>query len=156
MLLEKYLTIQQCHYQPGERKSTPTDVVPRESLRGGISLSFLEPSYLSWSHFVGIYCQKLTSSLLNRLLKYPHEGPCVVLKEALAISAEEGKELRALEVCQPFFFWPNSTPTRNGQFENADRPLVSFLSTSQGFWQHQPPQKLSDQIRKRPLVASHS
>ena len=26
---------------------------------------------------MGIYCQKLTSSLVNRLLRYPHEGPCV-------------------------------------------------------------------------------
>jgi hypothetical protein len=51
---------------------------PREALRGGISLSFLEPSCRFWSHFVSIYCQKLTSSLVNRLLKYPHEGPCVV------------------------------------------------------------------------------
>jgi hypothetical protein len=50
---------------------------PREALRGGISLSLLEPSCNSWSHFVGIYCQKLTSSLVNRLLRYPHERPCV-------------------------------------------------------------------------------
>ena len=30
---------------------------PREALRGGISTSFLEPSYRSWGHFVGIYRQ---------------------------------------------------------------------------------------------------
>ena len=34
-----------------------------EALRGGILCSFLEPLICSWSHFVGIYCQKLTTSL---------------------------------------------------------------------------------------------
>ena len=33
--------------------------LPSETLRGGISLSFLEPSCRSWSHFCGIYCQKV-------------------------------------------------------------------------------------------------
>ena len=38
---------------------------PREALRGGIPWSFLEPLGRSWSHFVGIYRQRLTSSLKN-------------------------------------------------------------------------------------------
>ena len=37
----------------------------------------MEPLCSSWSHFGGICRQKLTSSLVNRHLKYPHEGPCV-------------------------------------------------------------------------------
>ena len=36
----------------------------------GAILSLLEP-------FFDVYFQILTSSLVNRLLKYPHEGPCV-------------------------------------------------------------------------------
>ena len=33
---------------------------PQKALRGGIPCSFLEPSARYWSHFVGIYRQKLT------------------------------------------------------------------------------------------------
>ena len=36
---------------------------PREALRGCIPGSFLEPLVRCWSHFVGIYRQKLTRSL---------------------------------------------------------------------------------------------
>ena len=50
-------------------------LAPQKALSGGISRSFLEPIGRSWSHFVGIYRQKLTRSLLT--LRYPHEGPCV-------------------------------------------------------------------------------
>ena len=53
---------------------------PQKALCGGIPDPFLEPLTRSWSHFVGIYCQKLTSSLVDRLLRYPHEGPCVVFR----------------------------------------------------------------------------
>ena len=35
---------------------------PLEALRGGIPCSFLEPLARFWSHFVGIYRQKLTTS----------------------------------------------------------------------------------------------
>ena len=45
-------------------------------------MSFLEPSCRSWSHFVGIYSQRVTSSFVNIRLKYPHEGPCVDLRGA--------------------------------------------------------------------------
>ena len=38
---------------------------PREALCGGITVSFLEPLCRSWSHFVGIYRQKLTRSVGN-------------------------------------------------------------------------------------------
>ena len=37
--------------------------VPRETLRGGIPGAVLEPLVRSWSHFVGIYRQKLTQAL---------------------------------------------------------------------------------------------
>jgi len=37
----------------------------RKALCGGIPSSFLEPSPRSWSHFVGVYLQKLTTSLKN-------------------------------------------------------------------------------------------
>ena len=40
-------------------------VWPRGALRGGIPVSFLEPLCRSWSHFVGIYCQKFTKSSKN-------------------------------------------------------------------------------------------
>ena len=36
---------------------------PQKALRGGITVSFLEPLRRSWSHFVGIHRQKLTRSL---------------------------------------------------------------------------------------------
>jgi hypothetical protein len=39
--------------------------LPQRALCGGIPSSFLEPSLRSWSHFVGIYRQKLTRSLKN-------------------------------------------------------------------------------------------
>jgi len=38
---------------------------PQKALDGGIPGSFLEPLGRSWSHFVGIYRQKLTRSLEN-------------------------------------------------------------------------------------------
>ena len=38
---------------------------PQKALSGGIPGSFLEPLGRSWSHFVGIYRQKLTRSLDN-------------------------------------------------------------------------------------------
>ena len=38
---------------------------PQKALGGGIPSSFLEPSPRSWSHFVGIYRQKLTKSSKN-------------------------------------------------------------------------------------------
>ena len=38
---------------------------PREALREGIPWSFLEPLGRYWSHFVGIYRQKLTRFLKN-------------------------------------------------------------------------------------------
>ena len=38
---------------------------PQKALRGGIPGLFLEPLGRSWSHFVGIYRQKLTRSLEN-------------------------------------------------------------------------------------------
>ena len=40
-------------------------LIPRETLRGGIPGAVLEPLVRSWSHFVGIYRQKLTRSLAN-------------------------------------------------------------------------------------------
>jgi len=50
-----------------------------EALRGGIPCSFLEPLARSWSHFVGIYCQKLTTSLKKWLWHTPtlawHRAP---------------------------------------------------------------------------------
>ena len=39
--------------------------VPQMALCGGIPSSFLEPSPRSWSHFVGVYRQILTTSLKN-------------------------------------------------------------------------------------------
>jgi hypothetical protein len=38
---------------------------PRKPLCGGIPSPFLEPSPRSWSHFVGVYRQILTTSLKN-------------------------------------------------------------------------------------------
>ena len=38
---------------------------PQKALSGGIPTSFLEPLGRSWSHFVGIYRQKLTRPLKN-------------------------------------------------------------------------------------------
>ena len=37
--------------------------VPQKALCGGIPSPFLEPSPRSWSHFVGVYRQILTTSL---------------------------------------------------------------------------------------------
>ena len=48
------------HHGPFRRPLSPR-LVPREVLRGGIRGSFLEPLARFWSHFVGIYCQKLTN-----------------------------------------------------------------------------------------------
>ena len=39
--------------------------VPQKALCGGIPCPFLEPLALSWSHFVGIYRQNLTTPLEN-------------------------------------------------------------------------------------------
>ena len=47
---------------------------PREALRGGIPVSFLKPLCRSWSHFVGIYRQKLTRSQKNWLGDTPTKG----------------------------------------------------------------------------------
>jgi len=38
---------------------------PQKALCGGIPGSFLEPLARSWSRFVGMYCQKLTTSVQN-------------------------------------------------------------------------------------------
>ena len=38
---------------------------PQKALCGGIPSPFLEPSPRSWSHFVGVYRQILTTSLKN-------------------------------------------------------------------------------------------
>jgi len=38
---------------------------PQKALCGGIPDPYLEPLTRSWSHFVGIYCQKLTDSVSN-------------------------------------------------------------------------------------------
>ena len=70
-------TLHLCRLLSFPTRAKPKHCEPREALRGGISLSFLEPSCCSWCHFVGIHCQKLKCSLVNRLLRYPHEGPCV-------------------------------------------------------------------------------
>ena len=53
--------------QPDYRRGDPvrTGRGPQKALRGGIPGSFLEPLGRSWSHFVGIYRQKLTRSLEN-------------------------------------------------------------------------------------------
>ena len=40
-------------------------VYPQKTLCGGIPCPFLEPLARSWSHFVGIYRQKLTKSSKN-------------------------------------------------------------------------------------------
>ena len=40
-------------------------LAPQKALRGFIPCSFLEPLARSWSHFVGIYCPELTTSLKN-------------------------------------------------------------------------------------------
>ena len=49
-----HLSLSLCRWQ---------DADPRETLRGGIPGAVFEPLVRSWSHFVGIYRQKLTSSL---------------------------------------------------------------------------------------------
>ena len=41
---------------------TPSPSRPQKALSGGIPCPFLEPSARSWSHFVGIYRQRLTKS----------------------------------------------------------------------------------------------
>ena len=51
---------------------------PQKALCGVIPGAVLEPLVRFWSHFVGIYRQKLTRSLENRHLRYPHQEPCVV------------------------------------------------------------------------------
>ena len=38
---------------------------PQKALCGGLPDPYLEPLTRSWSHFVGIYCQKLTDSVEN-------------------------------------------------------------------------------------------
>ena len=48
---------------------------PQKSLRGGIPVSFSEPLCRSWSHFVGVYRQILTTSLKNWLWDTPTKGP---------------------------------------------------------------------------------
>ena len=40
-------------------------MAPQKALREGITVSFLKPWCRSWSHFWGIYRQKLTRSLKN-------------------------------------------------------------------------------------------
>ena len=45
--------------------STRYSSYPQRALCRGIPSSFLEPSLRSWSHFVGIYRQKLTRSVKN-------------------------------------------------------------------------------------------
>ena len=68
--------------QAGRSAYTPAVLYatsPRETLRGGIPGAVLEPLVRSWSHFVGIYRQKLTRSLENGLLRYPHQEPWVDL-----------------------------------------------------------------------------
>ena len=67
---------------------------PQKALCGGIPGSFLEPLVRSWSHFVGIYCQKSTRSLDNRLLRYPHKGPRVVVRHWCERYGGRGKGLR--------------------------------------------------------------
>jgi len=42
-----------------------TNRTPQKALRGGIPDPYLEPLTRSWSHFVGVYCQKLTESSKN-------------------------------------------------------------------------------------------
>ena len=82
---------------------------PREAFCGGISWSFLEPLGRSWSHFVGICCQRVTRSLENRLLKYPHEGPGVATKTQMIPPQAVRAMIRATpskllyKVCPSFF-----------------------------------------------------
>ena len=50
---------------PRRRRLLPLELempVPQKALSGGIPRSFLEPLGRSWSHFVGIYRQKLMKS----------------------------------------------------------------------------------------------
>jgi len=46
-------------------RSAQTLWIPQEALRGGIPGAVLEPLGRSCSHFVGIYCQRLTKSFKN-------------------------------------------------------------------------------------------
>ena len=106
---------------------------PRAALRVGISLSFLEPSCRSWSHFVGMHCQKLTSSFVNRLLKYPHDGPCVGCRakreqlETLKVPTPEGQgwHLTVTVLCVP-----NSVVKGKRGAEWAEARLEPILATS--------------------------
>ena len=52
-----FLELKKCRDRPGG--------APQRALCGGIPSSFLEPSLRSWSHFVGVYRQTLTTSLKN-------------------------------------------------------------------------------------------
>ena len=55
------------HRHSGPRQSMKVfkSTTPQKALGGGIPCSFLEPFARSWSHFVGIYRQKLTKSSKN-------------------------------------------------------------------------------------------
>ena len=46
-------------------KDATSSLRPQKALCGGIPCPFLEPLARSWSHFVGIYRQKLTRSFEN-------------------------------------------------------------------------------------------
>ena len=61
-IFEKYDTSGDGQLDEFELKANP---LPQKALCGGIPSSFLEPSPRSWSHFVGIYRQKLTKSSKN-------------------------------------------------------------------------------------------
>ena len=58
---------------------------PQKALRGGIPGSLLEPLVRSWSHFVGIYGQKLTKSS-KMTFDSGFEGPCVVTAKQLFLN----------------------------------------------------------------------
>ena len=49
----------------GRPSAQPTLLLPQKALCGGIPGAVLEPLVRFWSHFVGIYRQKLTRSLEN-------------------------------------------------------------------------------------------
>ena len=53
------------HQLLATNRSPSTAVRPQRALCGGIPSPFLEPSPRSWSHFMGIYRQKMTRSLEN-------------------------------------------------------------------------------------------
>ena len=57
--------------------SHPILGTPQKALCGGIPCSFLEPFARSWSHFVGIYRQKIDKVSEELTLRYPHEEPWV-------------------------------------------------------------------------------